>query len=342
MRILSLAKKPGTVCGGRVSRPTQYIEEDEDDEQGITVDPNAMDVEEEDSVNPFIADFVGDSPPRSPESTGEDDPEVMRMLQRFADILDENGVDRDDWNRWVDEIMPAKGIETPEELEDFFDWMRSFADVLGRYGIDEEDWKHWVDVIIPAKGIRTPEELEEYLIDMEYYNAERKRRADEEGFDWETGERKRPRGSGLKGGTIDEDPFQEDAVRGVQAGGKYLPPEIVRHIGSYRDEGEDELFELNPRGTVLRGREISPAEENKNMILHNLLSLDDDFFEDEENRAHKYNKDLRDLIRKAGKIRDDPDFDRRYWSSRLRRTGGTDMPSPMPGYREYDAFRSVG
>jgi len=131
-------------------------------------------------------------------------------------------------------------------------------------------------------------------------------------------------------------------MRGVQAGAAYLPPEIVRHIGSFRTEGEDDFFDTSTEGTRTRsGAEISSAAENRSYIMHRLLSLDDDFFEDEEERAPNYNRTLRTIIRKAGEIRSKPHFDRRYWQDRLRRTGGTEMPAKMPGPREYMAFGSV-
>jgi len=131
-------------------------------------------------------------------------------------------------------------------------------------------------------------------------------------------------------------------MRGVQAGASYLPPEIVRHIGSFRPEGEDDFFETSTEGTrTRRGEEISSAAENRSYIMHRLLSLDDDFFEDEEERAPNYTRALRTIIRKAGEIRSKPHFNRRYWQDRLRRTGGVEMPEKMPGPSEYSASASV-
>jgi len=352
MRYFNLGKRPGTIQGGKVPIFYNNIE-------GVYQDPFGHYDEEDGALhNPAEDEEAERDALELAQQYEEEEDEDYIFNREVLGALQEAGIDQEDWEYWMDEFLPTRLGEnyTVDQLDEFLENRRRFDEKMAR--------------------------------DNERYDLKRKRDEDDDSdyddsdYDDDFMSYGQPTGHGIGGGTIEDvDPFEEPnrsfglqtgatylppeivrhigsfrpegervifpleepgQMRGVQAGASYLPPEIVRHIGSFRPQGGDEnLFETSTEGTRTRsGIEVSSPGENRSRIMHELLSLDDDFFQDEEERAPNYNRVLRTLIKKAGEIRNEPHFDRRYWTKRIRSTGGSEMPAKMPGSSEYLEFRS--
>ncbi len=310
MRYFNLGKKPGTIQGGKV--PLFY-----NNMEGVYQDPFGRQDEEDAALhNP------------------EEDEELAELAQQYEE----------------------------EEDEDYI-FNREVIGALYEAGINQEDWEYWMDDFLPNTlgEDYTVDELDEFLEkrqkadeqmarDNERADLKRKREEDDSDYDDDFMNYGEPTGNGI-GGTLN-DPFMDDTTRGVQVGRQYLPPEIARHIGSFREDGEDEFMGVSPSGTYYQSRgyddsatgrregtrlELSSPQENHSTIMHELLSMPDDMFEDEEERAGSvhYSRGVRELIKAASRIREQPHFHEGWWR---RRKGGYDslqMPSPMPGAEEY-------
>jgi len=166
MRVLSLAKKPGTayarrvnfVSGGALSddhpaRRAGLIEDgimkiplDELEDDEVTMDPTRTQVYRDEDMHNWLniqhnqgfrighpeterrptwptrrEMALGDYRRFNGPEPAEFHSEVMEMVDRFSDVLTANGIPEEDWENWVDVIMPRYGLETPQDLEDFFD-----------------------------------------------------------------------------------------------------------------------------------------------------------------------------------------------------------------------------